>query len=151
MGSNGVKNVIGANLSEHQTSVVYGTTCINWPRPSHSREEVPGLSFQPRSSLCGCLCFLIVSFLGSVTITTTHCNVHMWAWHGSLAVWRCVHMPRLSMILALPFRCCHSPWLLLAGHFTQTLFHTFLHKYNTSTLHSGHEMHTGVHRPHPLA
>ena len=37
------------------------------------------------------------------------------------------------------------PWVsrtsvFLAGHFTQALFHTFLHKHNMCTLHSGQDL-----------
>ena len=62
--------------------------------------------------------------------------------------------PANLFILALPCRCRH-PWLsrtsvFLAGHFTQTLFHTFLHKHTDTCTDKtcAHVMHTGVHKHH---
>ena len=53
--------------------------------------------------------------------------------------------PANLFILALPCRCRHASLgftyiIFLAGHFTHTLFHTFLYKYNTCTLHSGQDL-----------
>ena len=58
--------------------------------------------------------------------------------------------PANLFILALPCWCRHASLgfsygsFFFAGHFTQTPFHTFLHKHNMCTLHSGQDLRTRV-------
>ena len=54
---------------------------------------------------------------------------------------------RTSSYLRFLFGVAMHPWVshasvFLLGHFTQALFHAFLHKQNMCTLHSGQDLHT---------
>ena len=151
--------IIGASLSEPHTIVVYGSTCIDRPtdrptdRPCLSRSRdtdmlhVPTLpsrhaTFMSDMSTVQCV----------VEIATRLRTPTMGKRKAETPMQRTARLERerdqrTSSYLRFIVGVAMHPWVsrtsvFLAGYFTQTPFHTFLHKHNTCTLHSGQDFNT---------
>ena len=138
------EHIIGASLSEPHTIVVYGTTCINQPCPSHSRDtdtlHLPTLPRRHATLMWTVQCVVvIVTRLRTLTMgkrkaeTPTQRTVRL-EWEID---------QRTSSYLRFLVGVAMHPWVsctsvFLPSYFTQTLFHSFLHKHNTCSPHSGH-------------
>ena len=149
-----IYTVIGESLSEAYTIVVYGTTCIDRPTdrpcPSHSLDtDTLHVSMLPRrhatlmwtSAVCSGDSYKTeIADNGKAKSETPS------QWTARLERER---DQRTSSYLRFLVGVAMHPWVshmsvFLAGYvyFTQTPFHTFLHKHNTCTLHSGQDLRT---------
>ena len=147
--------------------MVYGITYINRPtnrpRPSHSRGNdklhVPTLPCRHATVMWTVEC---------VVVLATRLRMPMMGKRKAetpaqqTARLERARDQRTSSYLHFLVGVTMHPWVshtsvFLAGHFTQTLFHTFLQVISTTCVHCildktyAHVMHTGVHRPLPLA
>ena len=147
--------LVGASLSEPHTSMVYGTTCIDrptdsptdWLCPSHSHDTdtlyVPTLprgaamphSYHVNSAVC--------SRDSYKTENADNGKAKSRDTHATNCEAGTRERPANFFILALPCRSMH-PWVsrtsvFLPSYFTQALFHSFLHKHNMCTLHTGQD------------
>ena len=60
------------------------------------KDSLVSLSFQPRSSLCGCLCFSLSHRWRSQSCSYLHYALHCsHEWHGSVAAWQRGHVQRI--------------------------------------------------------
>ena len=138
--------------------MVYGTTCIDRPTdrpcPSHSR-DTDTLHVPMHTATPPCHTHVNSAVRSGDSYKTENADdgkAMMGKRKAETSAQRTARLERerdqrTSSYLRFLVSVAMHPWVsrtsvFLASYFTQTPFHTFLHKHNTCTLHSGQDLHT---------
>ena len=122
----------------------------NRPCPSHSRDtdtlHVPTLPHCHATLMWTVQCVVVIATrlrmltMGKWKVETPAQQTVRLEWERDQ--WTSSYLCFLVSVAMHPWVSCTS--VFLTGYFTQTLFHTFLHKHNTCTLHSEQDIRTHI-------